>query len=292
MADQQEDPMTEPGTAPVHRDRAGTSVARYLVLAIALLCILFPIGMMLLTSLKGQAEVYANPLAFPAELRFENFVRAWTVGDVPLRARNSIAITVASVLLSTVVGAGAGYVCARIRPRAVGTALTGLFAFGLFIPVQSGLVPLFVEMQVLGLLGTLAPMILVNSALQLPITVVIFAAFFRELPTEVEEAAAIDGAGRLRTLVAVVVPMARPAIATSVILGTVTVWNDYFVSLLFSTDPSIENLPVGLAAFRTAYTTDWPATLAYSTMVAVPVLVLYVALQRYITDGVTAGSVR
>lgn len=272
--------------------RSGTSVLILVVLLVALGIVIFPTALMFLTSLKSQAEVYANPVALPAELQWSNFVRAWTVGDIPLRARNSLIVTITSVALSSIVGAGAGYVCARIKPRRLGAMLTGLFAFGLFIPVQSGLVPLFVEMQALGLLGTLVPMIIVNAALQLPLSVVIFAAFFAALPIEVEESASIDGAGRLRTLFAIVMPLARPAVATNIILGTVTVWNDYFVSLLFSTDPSIQTLPVGLASFKVAYTTDWPATLAYTSMVALPVFILYIFLQRYITEGVTAGSVK
>ncbi|MDQ0923886.1 raffinose/stachyose/melibiose transport system permease protein [Pseudarthrobacter sp. W1I19] len=280
-------------TAPrVKARRPLRSVLVFLVLMLALCAVIFPTALMLLTSLKSQAEVYANPVALPGELQWGNFARAWTVGDVPLRARNSLVVTIASVLLSSIVGAGAGYVCARIKPRRLGILLTGLFAFGLFIPVQSGLVPLFVEMQALGLLGTVLPMIIVNAALQLPLSVVIFAAFFAALPMEVEESASIDGAGRLRTLFAIVMPLARPAVATNIILGTVTVWNDYFVSLLFSTDPSIQTLPVGLASFKVAYTTDWPATLAYTSMVALPVFILYIFLQRYITEGVTAGSVK
>jgi raffinose/stachyose/melibiose transport system permease protein len=281
---------TEIGSTPT-RSSTGRGI-RAVVLLIALAAMIFPIGAMVLSALKSQGDVFANPLALPTEIHWENFARAWTVGDVPLRAWNSVVITVSSVLLSTVTGAGAGYVCARITPRRIGGVLTGLFAIGLFVPIQSGMVPLFVEMQSLGLLGTLAPMILVNSALQLPLTVVIFATFFQALPLEVEESASLDGAGRLRTLFTIVVPLARPAIATSIILGAVAVWNDYFVALVFSTDPSVQNLPVGLAAFRTEYTTDWPATLAYSSMVALPIFILYVFLQRYITDGVTAGAVR
>lgn len=279
----------------VKRDRSRSplrSGAGMLTLVIALAAVVFPIVLMLLTSLKSQGEVYATPLALPTTLQLENYERAWTVGDIPLRARNSFIVTIGSVLLCTATGAGAGYVCARIRPRRLGALITGVFAFGLFVPVQSGLVPLFVEMQVLGLLGTLTPMILVNAALQLPLTVVIFSAFFYALPIEIEESASIDGAGRVRTLFSIVLPLARPAAATSVILGTVAVWNDYFVALLFSTDPSIQTLPVGLAAFKTAYATDWPATLAYSSIVAVPIFLLYIVLQRYITEGVTAGAVK
>lgn len=262
------------------------------VLAICLAVTLIPIIFMLTTSVKSQAEVFANPLSLPQNVQWDNFVRAWVEADLPSRAVNSLIILVASVLLSTITGAAAGYVCARIRPRWVGAAVTGLFALGLLLPVQSALVPLFTQMQSLGLLGTLVPIILVDAALQLPLTVVIFSSFFRVLPEEIEEAAFIDGANRVRVLASIVIPLSRPAIATSVILSSVAAWNDYFVALIFSTDPAIQPLTVGLATFSTQHSTDWPATLAYCTMIALPMFLLYVLLQRYITDGVATGAVR
>lgn len=268
------------------------STLRFIILAVALVIVLFPLALMFVSALKSQGEIFSNPFGLPAQADWTNFARAWNIGGIADRATNSAIVTIVSVLISTVFGAGAGYVCARIRPRSIGNALTILFAFGLFIPVQAALVPLFTEMQSLGLLGTLAPIILVDSAMQLPLSVVIFAAFFSALPLEIEESASVDGASRIRVLRSIVIPLARPAIATSVILGAVAVWNDYFVALIFSTDPSIQTLPVGLAAFKSNFATDWPGSLAYSAIIALPVFVLYIALQRYITDGVTAGAVR
>lgn len=281
-------------TLPLRRRNIArfTSGIRSVVVIVAAIIALLPIGLMLLTAVKTQPEVFANPVALPSSLHWDNFSRAWNVGGIAQKAGNSVVVTVASVLLSTICGAGAGYVAARIRPARVGVVLTTLFAFGLFLPAQSALVPLFTEMLNLGLLGTLWPIILVDTALQLPLTVVIFSTFFAAIPIDIEEAAFMDGASRLRVLRTIVFPLARPAIATSVILGAVATWNDYFVALIFSTDPSLQTLPVGLSAFKTSFSTDWPATLAYSAIIAIPIFVLYVALQKYITDGVSAGAVR
>lgn len=265
---------------------------RALVLVVAVVAIMGPLSLMILTSLKTQGEIFTSPLSLPEIPMWENYARAWERGGIPVKALNSIIVTVASVALATTTGAAAGYVAARIKPRWVGAAVTALFAFGLFLPVQSALVTLFVLMQQLGLTGTLWPIILINTAMQLPLTVVIFAAFFTALPEEIEEAAFVDGLGRMGVLARIVIPVAKPAIATSVILGVVAVWNEFFVALIFATSPALQTLPIGLAAFRSSFATDWGASLAYSAMVALPILALYIVLQRYIMDGVASGAVR
>ncbi|MBG6057216.1 raffinose/stachyose/melibiose transport system permease protein [Cryobacterium sp. MP_M5] len=279
-------------TSGYPRRKAASSGLRALVLAVALVAIIGPLALMVITSLKTQGEIFTSPIALPAAPSLDNYVRAWELGGIPAKALNSILVTVGSVGIATIAGACAGYVAARIRPRWVGGAVTAIFAFGLFLPAQSALVTLFVQMQQLGLTGTLWPIILVDTATQLPLTVVIFAAFFASLPEEIEEAAFVDGLGRFGVLSRIVIPIAKPAIATSIILGVVAVWNEFFVALIFATDPSLQTLPIGLAAFRGNFATDWGASLAYSTMVAVPVLILYVVLQRYIMDGVASGAVR
>lgn len=284
--------MTEvPRTTHHARRRAGTGL-RAVVIVAALVAIVGPLALMVMTSLKTQTEIFTSPISFPATAAIDNYARAWTVGGIPTKALNSLLVTVGSVGLATITGAAAGYVAARIRPRRVGSGITLLFAFGLFLPVQSAMVTLFVQMQQLGLTGTLWPIILIDTASQLPLTVVIFSAFFAALPEEIEEAAFVDGLGRIGVLMRIVVPIAKPAIVTSVILGVVAVWNEFFVALIFATDSSLQTLPIGLAAFRSSFATDWGASLAYSTMVAIPILALYVVLQRYIMDGVSSGAVR
>jgi raffinose/stachyose/melibiose transport system permease protein len=270
----------------------GGTTARTLILFVALVLVVGPLALMLITSLKSSDEIFGSPTSFPITPVFENYARAWEAGGIPTKALNSVLVTVISVLMSTVTGAAAGYVCARIRPQWIGSAITVTFALGLFLPVQSALVTLFAEMNALGLLGTLWPLILINAASQLPLTVVLFSAFFSVLPIEIEEAAFVDGANRLGVLFRIVVPLAKPAVATSVILGVISVWNDYFTALVFSTNETVQTLPLGLAVFKDTYSTDWGASLAYSTIVAIPVLLLYIVLQRYIIDGVASGAVR
>lgn len=263
-----------------------------LVIAIALVANVGPLAIMVITSLKTQGEIFTSPIALPKVPSFDNYARAWKLGGIPTKALNSILVTIGSVGIATIAGACAGYVAARIQPRWLGALITSIFAFGLFLPAQSALVTLFVQMQQLGLTGTLWPIILVDAATQLPLTVIIFSTFFAALPVEIEETAFVDGLGRIAVLARIVAPIATPAIATSVILGGVAVWNEFFVALIFATDPSLQTLPIGLAAFRGSFATDWGASLAYSTMVAVPILLLYVTLQRYIIYGVASGAVR
>ncbi len=275
-----------------HSRMSAALLIRWAVLFVALALIVGPLLLMVMTSFKTQGEIFASPIRWPESLSWENYIRAWEVGGVPSKALNSVIVTVGAVSLATFAGAGVGYVAARARKKWVGNLIVGFFALGLILPIQTALVPLFVEMQFLGLLGTLWPIILVGAALQLPLIVVIFSAFFAALPIEIEEAAFVDGAGRFRVLWSVVLPLARPATATAVILATVTVWNDFFTALVFAVDPSLQTLPVGLSAFKGLYATDWGGSLAYSGMVALPLILVYIALQRYILDGVTAGAVR
>jgi len=266
--------------------------SRNILILIATLAVLAPLALMLLTSVQDQTQSFTNPLSLPHPLRWSNYSRAWREGSLVSKALNSAIVSFGSVVLATVFGAACAYACARMRTRLVANLIVAIFAIGLVIPVQSGVVPLFLEMRDLRLLGTLAPMILVDAVMVMPVTVLLLTAFFGSVPRELEDAARIEGASRLRVLTSVVLPLARPSVVTSIILGLVTVWNDYFISLVFATDQSLQTLPLGLAKFHGDYLTDWPATLAYSVMTAAPVLLLYIVLQRHITDGLTAGALK
>lgn len=265
---------------------------RALTLFVALVLAAAPLALMLLTSVQDQTTSFTDPLSLPKPVEWNNYSRAWQIGGLIDKTGNSLIVTAASVAIATVLGACTAYSCARMRSRVTANAVLAVFALGLIVPIQSGVVPLFLEMRDLHLLGTLAPMVLVDAVMVMPVSVLLLTAFFRDLPIDIEEAAQLDGAGRVRTLVQVVLPLARPSVVTVVILGVVTVWNDYFISLVFATAPSLQTLPLGLANFHSDHQTDWPASLAYSCMIAGPVFLLYVVLQRQITDGITAGAHR
>lgn len=263
-----------------------------LVVCVVVVLLSSPTLLMLLGSLQDQTAIYVNPLGLPDVVQWGNYQRAWDLGGLPTRFRNSVVSAVGSVALSTSTGLAAAYVCARSRARRTAAFLSAFFALGLVIPIQSGIVPLFLEMRWLGLNGTLAPLILVNAALQLPLTILLLTAAIKGIPTEIEDAASVDGAGSLRILVSVVTPLIRPALTTAIILALVTVWNDYFLALVFASSTDLQTLPLGLSSFRQTFSTDWPGALAYSVIVAAPVLLLYVLLQRRITDGMVAGAIK
>lgn len=274
---------------PANTSRSWRGVLRPAVLLGLLAVAAAPLFLMLLTSVQEQSAAFTDPLNIRSPLQWNNYERAWRLGGLVEKAGNSAVVTLGSVALATICGALTAYACARLRRRAVANAIVALFALGLFVPIQTGVVPLFMEMKALGLLDTLMPMILTDAVMVMPITVLLLTAFFRAVPIEVEEAASIDGAGRIRILLRIVLPMARTAVVTSIILSVVAIWNDYFIALVFATSPSLRTLPLGLATFHGDYQTDWPATLAYSVMIAAPVFLLYVLLQRHITQGVAAG---
>lgn len=261
-------------------------------LVVATVAVAFPLFLMVYASFRPQDELLADPIGLPKTLTLENYARAWSNGAIAQNTLNSLLVALCTVLLTTTAGAGVGYAAARSSSRLVRWGLTSLFALGLLLPIQSGIVPSFVEMQSLGILGTIIPMVLLETAMSLPIAVLLFSGFFAALPKDVEESAALDGASTIRVLFAIVIPMSLPVIMTNAILSLVATWNDFFVPLVFATDPSVRTLPLGLSAFKLAHSTDWGAMLAFSVLIAFPLFALYVWLQRYIISGVSMGAGR
>lgn len=265
---------------------------RYLILAVVAGVMVSPIVLMLMTSLKSTEEVFSNPLALPSTWRLDNYVEAFRVGRFSDYALNSVIVTLVSVAIVVPVGALAGYAVARLRSRWIRIGVLGFFMLGFALPIQGGLVQLFVLVRDLGLSRSLLGLILVYAALGLPLTVLVFSGFFRAIPVDFEEAAMIDGAGRLRILRSIIIPLARPAVVTAIILNAITAWNDYFIALVITTDADLRTLPLGIVSFNdaTSYQVNWPLVLSYSSMMALPVIVLYIALQRHVVSGLTAGA--
>ena len=268
------------------------TTARIVLLAATSMVILVPLVLMLLTPFKTQLESFSAPLSLPEHWSFHSFRVAIQTGSILQRGINSIVITVTAVFAGTSMGALAGYSIARMRARALRGVLLAVFVLGLVLPLQAGMIPLFKEIQWLGLSESRVGLISIYTAMTLPGSVIMFANFFREVPIAIEEAAALDGAGALRLLITIVLPLSRPIVATVVIFNAVFVWNDYFVALVFTLNPDNQTLPLGLSHFHSPYGVTWPELFAYSTIVAAPLIVVYIFLQRYIIAGLTAGAVR
>jgi raffinose/stachyose/melibiose transport system permease protein len=250
-----------------------------------------PCALVVLASFKTGAEFLNSPFALPRTLNFDNYVVAWNEAEVVLTMRNSVIVTVASVLLSTILAVLAAYALGRYAFR-FANGLQIFFLIGVIAPVQLIMLPFFVLMRDLGLLGSIASTVIAYTAFNLPLGVLILTPFFATLPRELEEAGTLDGANAVKRLVYIMLPVAKPAITTVLILNGIWIWNDFSVSLILSTVPQIRTLPVGIMSFYGSYSTQWGPIFAAVTLASLPVVIGFLLLSRQFIAGLTAGAVK
>jgi multiple sugar transport system permease protein len=268
--------------------RAGLSCAG---LALALL-VLAPYVVMVCTAVKPEDELRTTPPRLtPVEWRPGNFLEV--LGDPSFRAwlRASLVVALTSTAIVVLAATPAAYYTARHRFPGRSTFLLIVLITQMFSPTAL-VVGLYRQFFELGLVDTYAALILTNAAFNLAFAIWILRAFFASIPREIEEAAAVDGCGRLRTLVQVVLPLSLPAIVTAVIFAFIAAWNEYIVALTLMTDPARKPLTVGITSYVTAYVQHWNHLFAASVIAIVPVVVLFAVIERHLVGGLTAGSVK
>lgn len=247
-----------------------------------------PLLLMVSNSFRTTQEMASNPIGLPIAPTFSSYQKAWVTASFETYFINSIAVTVASVALSTVVSLLAAYAFARTKSKLF-AAIEALFLSGLMLPVYLAILPLFFLLDSLGMISNLWSLILVYSALGIPFSTFVLASFFRQLPIELDEAARLDGAGSFTTFFRVHLPLVRPAIATVVVFRFVPVWNDFFYPLILIRDQNAYTLPVGITRFFGEYQTDWATLFAGLTLATIPLVVLFLIATKQIVSGLTAG---
>jgi raffinose/stachyose/melibiose transport system permease protein len=268
-----------------------TSVGGQAILIVVCAVVILPCVFLFLGSFKSVSEFFAKPYALPKSWSLQNYREAWTSSSLGRAFLVSFFVTASSVLLSTAVAALASYGIARLRFRGA-SVLQLIFLSGLMIPPQLIIVAVFIEMRELGLLGTIWPLILIYSALAIPLGVLFLVGFFLAIPIQLTEAAAIDGARTWRQFADIVLPLAKAPIFTVAILNSVWIWNDFFIPLIFSVRANIQTVPVAILNFYGENTTDYGLVFAGVVMSVIPVLVAYILLTRQFIAGVTAGGVK
>ncbi|HEY7854140.1 MAG TPA: carbohydrate ABC transporter permease [Aquiluna sp.] len=249
---------------------------------------LAPLSIMILNSFRTTQQMAKEPLGLPEGLNMVSYQKAWVTASFETYFINSMFVTISSVFLGTAVSLLAAYVFARSK-RKVFVWLEGLFLSGLLLPVFLAILPIFYLFDALGLISNLGALILVYAALSIPFSSFILAAFFRQLPIELEEAARIDGAGYFRTFFFIMLPLVRPAIATVVVFRFVPIWNDFFYPLMLMRDRASYTLPVGLTRFFGEYQTDWATLFAGLTIATIPLVILFLIASKQLVAGLTAG---
>ena len=264
------------------------------VLTLLVAVTVLPLIWLALGSLKTQAEFVGNPtLALPENfLNFDNYARAWNEGQIGTFIANSALATFPSLALIIVLGVAAGFALEVLVWKGRGGVLL-LFLAGIMVPGQMILLPLFSAYFSLGLTGTIWPLILTYTATGLPLTVFMMATYFRAIPKEVFEAAAIDGANIYRIFLSIAFPMVRNAVFTVALVQFFFIWNDLLISLTFTSSGQWQTIQVGLLAFTGQYgSVEFGPTFAAICINVVGILVLYIFLNQRVMKGLTAGSVK
>jgi raffinose/stachyose/melibiose transport system permease protein len=262
------------------------------VVAIALgLVILLPVIYGVLGGFKDTGQLGTNGLGLPHPWRFSNYSGIIKSGTFWRQAGNSALIGLATVLIVVSVSACAAFVFARFAFRGR-EFLAMLFAIGLMFPFQAAILPIFVLLRTFDLLDNPLGVILPQAGFGLPVTIIILRAFFRAIPREVEEAATMDGCSTFRFFWSILLPMARPALATVSVLALVMSWNNFLLPLVVFNNPDWWTLPVGVQQFKTEYSTDYARVLAYTVMAMVPALAFYAVAERHLIGGLTSGATK
>lgn len=250
-----------------------------------------PFYFLVTIAVRPTTDLFKPPLTLPSSIDLSNFSSAWKGnGNLGLGTSllNSIIITVISVLILIAAGSTCAWAVAR-HPGKMGVVLYMLFAVGIILPFQLGIVPIYSAFKDLGLVGNYTGIILLNVGLQMPFAVFLYTGFVRTLPRDYEEAATVDGAGPVRAFVKVVFPLLRPITGTVAILTSIGIWNDFFNPLIFLGGTDKGTLPLAIFSFVGEYATQWNLIFAAVIISLIPMLLFFLVAQRQMVKGFAGG---
>jgi multiple sugar transport system permease protein len=277
-----------------NRARLSSLVARYALLAVATVAAVAPVYWMLTISLKTEVDQFASPPRWvdfsPTLAHYADAFSARPFGSFLL---TSALVAALSTLCAMTIGTLAAYSLARFRLRAGLNRRLSLWILStrMFPPIVTA-VPLFLMMRDLRLLDTIASLVVVYTAFNLPFVVWMMVGFFRELPREMEEAAMIDGDSRLGALRRIVLPLAAPGLAATAVFCLIASWNEFLLALVLTQTEAAMTLPVGIAGRVTQYEIKWGVMSAAGVVAMVPILIFALAVQKYLVRGLSLGAVK
>lgn len=263
----------------------------YAVLTVVCVVWIYPFLWMMSAAVKPNGEIFAGLGLIPQHWEWGNFADAWSGAGIGRYFVNTAIVTLGGVAIVLITTSMMGYVLGRY-PFPGKRIVVGLLGALVFLPQGYTIIPIFDEITKLHLSGSLFGIILAESGSAHIIMILLFAGYFRQLPKELEESAVVDGAGFLRIFVRIMLPLAKPVIATCVILQFIASWNDFLVPLVLTlSQPDLRTLAVGVYSFQGENLTNWAQMSAASTISLMPVILVFLFLQRYFIEGV-AGAVK
>ncbi len=269
-------------------DAASATLVHALLIVFAIVAIL-PILVVVMNSFKTTMGIFGAPFAIPSAETFnlDGYKNVFTRGNFAANYANSIIVTVATIAATIALATGAAWALVEYKVR-ISPLLTGFFIIGIMLPIRLGTVPIIKMMVATGLIDTLAALVLVYTAMQLPLAIALMMTYFRSVPTELKEAARMDGAGEFRTL-SIALPLVRPGIAAVASITMLPVWNDLWFPLILAPSKANQTVTLGVQQFVGQFQSDYPALLAALTLGALPLIVLFTVFSRQFIQGLSAG---
>lgn len=269
-------------------------VMNILIFALTLLIAVlffFPIFFNIMSAFKSNAEIMKDALAFPTTLYLESFKYLLTETDYPKAIQNSLILTLVSIVFQVLFIPMAGYAIQRRNAR--WTRFVFLyFLAGMMIPFQAYMIPLFKELKLLGLYGSLAGPIMIYVAGSVGFGSLLYSSFVKGIPAEIEEAAEIDGCSRVRIFWNIVFPLLGPVTASMVVLNGLGIWNDFLMPMLVLPSGEPKTMVVEIYRYIGEFSSRWDMIFAGTTMSVVPILIVFIFLQKYFVKGIAAGATK
>jgi len=263
----------------------------YLVMSIFAIMTVYPICWLIMNSFKSTREFQMNQLGFPGELTFSNYAEAWKMGDFALLFPNSFIYTIGATAGIIFFSLLAGFAFGKLHSRAT-KPLYGSFMIGILLTTQTLMIPLFLEVNMLGIYNTRFAVLLVYIGAGLPIGIYLATEYIKSIPTALVESARIDGAGFFTIFRKIIVPMSKPVSTTIAILNISNIWNEFAIINILVSKTELKSLPLGIYKFSGSLSTDYGKQFAALTIGMVPMLVFYMIFRKQITKGVAAGAIK
>lgn len=263
----------------------------YIILCILVLVYVTPLLWMLSVSFKTNSEVFASPFGLPEVFQWENYQVAWSAGKLGIANLNSFLVCTVTLISSMLIGSMAAFAIGRMRWKLSSSTML-YFMIGMMIPIHCVLIPLFVQFSKLGLTNSLLGLILPYVTFSLPLTIYIMVGFFKSMPTELLEAACIDGCSIYRIFFSIALPLGRTGLFVTGLMTFVSNWNELLLAMVFISDATKKTLPVSLTYFVGPYSTNYVQMFAAIVIAILPTILVYSLFSNQIVEGLTAGAVK
>lgn len=273
------------------RDYSVKTFALELLMIAAGLIFLVPFYFLLANSVKSFGDLLSNAASWPSTFEWSNYQRAWEITRFPEAFMNSLLVTVISILLIAIISAMAAYRMVRHNSR-TNQILFMMFVAAMVIPFQSVMIPLVKVAGWLDLADSRTGLIMCYLGFGAPLSIFLFHGFTKSVPLEIEEAAVVDGCTPYGVFWKIVFPLLKPMFVTVVILNSLWIWNDYLLPSLMLQSAELRTIPLATYSFFGQYTKQWDLALPALTLGILPIVIFFLAMQKYIIEGITAGSVK